>query len=47
MLLKLTLALCCCRLSANGVLFFGIEQRYLLKWLSLLLCVAVIMFGLG
>ena len=37
----------CCRLSANGLVFFGIEQRYLLKWLSLVLCVAVIMFGLG
>ena len=33
------------RLKANGLHFYGVEQRYLLKWICLILVVSVLMFG--
>ena len=33
------------RILANGLHFYGEEQRYLLKWTTLLLIMSVIVFG--
>ena len=33
------------RVSANGLHFYGVEQRYLLKWLAILFIISVICFG--
>ena len=34
-----------CRLQKNGLHYYGLEQRYLLKWICIILISSVVMFG--